>query len=344
MRKIFNILITTVLALVSAFTLVACVDNGNDGNTKKGLSYKKIDDVYTIYKYVGEEGVDTLDIGAILSEAGITDVTIKKGAFDGNATLKTVIVPQTVTEIQAGAFRNMQSLENLVVPFVGRTANADAYYGETAKAANKAVDSARTIAHFFGTDDYDMGKSVTINYGGGSTTCYMPSTLKTVTVKAKDGYKIPMHAFNGANNLKSVVIENGVVAIGESAFNGATELKAIDLPKSVVTVYKDAFNGCTKLAAVTFSAESTDGSIVVKENAFKGCSKVSYFGTKVETLPEGNVIDLKKIKELGAKALDFGNEYKKLQIKSILEFEKLEQKEEYLKSVFGDTFDEEWIK
>ena len=46
-----------------------------------------------------------------------------------------------------------------------------------------------------------------------------------------------------------------------------------------------------------------------KENAFKGCTAMSYFGTKIETLT-ANMVDLKKVKELGAKALDFGNEYK----------------------------------
>lgn len=316
MRKLVNIMIALALAIVSALTMVACSNNGDGDTTKKGLSYKKIDGVYTIYKYVGEDGVDTLDIGEILNGAGITEATIKKGAFDGNDTLKTIIVPGTVTEIQAGAFRNMQALENLVVPYIGRTVKADAFFGETAKSADKAVDSARTIAHFFGTEDYDMGKSVTVNYGAGSTTCYMPATLTTVTVRAKEGYKIPMYAFNGANNIKNVIIENGVVAIGEAAFSGATELKAIDMPKSVVTIYKDAFNGCVKLANVTFNADTVDGSVVIKENAFKGCTAMSYFGTKIETLT-ANTVDLKKVKELGSKALDFGNEYKTFTVSNV---------------------------
>jgi len=306
MRKIFNILVAIVLVVVSAFTLVACVDNGDGDATKKGLSYKKINDVYTIYKYVGEDGVDTLDIGAILSEANITGVSIKKGAFDGNSTLKTIIVSDAVTEIQAGAFRNMQALESLVVPFIGRTANADAYFGQSAKSADKAVDAARTIAHFFGTEDYDMGTSVTVNYGAGSTTCYMPSTLTTVTVKAKEGYQIPMYAFSGAINLKSVVIENGVKAIGEEAFSGCAHLKAIDIPKSVETIYKNAFKGCSELNTVTFA---TDGSVAIKEAAFKDCGAMSYFGMKIDTLPV-NTVDLSKVNELGAKAIDFGNEYK----------------------------------
>jgi hypothetical protein len=51
-------MIALTLAVVSALTLVACTDNGDGDATKKGLSYKKIDGVYTIYKYVGEGNLE----------------------------------------------------------------------------------------------------------------------------------------------------------------------------------------------------------------------------------------------------------------------------------------------
>ena len=306
MKRILNVLLVLMLAFVTAFNFAACVDNSDNDTTKKGLSYKKIDGVYTIYKYVAEDGVDTLDIGAILSEAGITNVTIKKGAFDGNSSIKNLIISNAVTEIQAGAFRNMTALENLEVPFIGRTAKADAFDGETAKAEDKAVDGARTIAHFFGTEEYTEGKSVTVNYGSGTASCYIPYTLTKVTVNGAAGYKIPMYAFNGAP-IKTVVIKEGTAVIGENAFANCASLTSVELPASIKTIYKNAFNTATILKNVTFADGASE--VVIKDKAFEGCASISYIGKKVSELP-ANTIDLTVVSEIGFKALDFGNENK----------------------------------
>ena len=265
MKKVLKTLIAVMMAAMLVFSVTACKD-GSNGDDGVGVEYKKIDGVYTIYNYGQEDDVTVLDLGEALGE-DITDVRIKKGAFSGNSKLTKIIVPATVTKIDAGAFEKMGALVTLELPFVGESANSDIYYAESKKAEGKAVDSARTIAHLFGTEEYDMGAPVTVSYNDkSSTTCYMPLTFREVIINAESNYSIPMYAFSGAVNLTSVVLKGKVDAIGENAFKGCKELTEIELPETVTTICKDAFNGCAKLKTLTVKAET----ITVKEGAFVG--------------------------------------------------------------------------
>lgn len=267
MKKILKTLLILSLAVLFSMSLVACGKNGDNEKDAGGIKYKKIDGVYTIYKYVAEENVEEINLGEELGE-GITDVRIKKGAFKGNDTLKKIIVSDKITQIDKGAFEGMKSLETLEVCFIGKTANSDAFPSESKSEVDKAVDSERTIAHFFGNEDYSVGVPVKINYNSSSsTTCYMPITFKSVIVNPTEDYSIPMYAFNGAVNLTSIVIGEKVDAIGEYAFAGCKEIKAIEIPSSVKTIYDGAFMNCTKLATLTFDATT---SIDVKKDAFVG--------------------------------------------------------------------------
>lgn len=280
MKKVLKTLIAVMMAAMLVFSVTACKDSSN-GDDGVGVEYKKIDGVYTIYEYVQEDDVTVLDLGEAL-EDDVTDVRIKKGAFSGNSKLTKIIVPDTVTKIDAGAFEKMGALVTLELPFIGESANSDAFYAESKKAEDKAVDAARTIAHLFGTEEYDMGAPVTVNYNDqSSSTCYMPLTFREVIVNATSEYSIPMYAFNGAVNLTSVVLKGKVDAIGENAFSGCKELTAIELPETTVTVYENAFNGCAKLKTLTVKAAE----IIVKDGAF--------VGTKLaRTALDGKVKDL----------------------------------------------------
>ena len=253
MKKVLKTLLVSLLAFCMIFPIAACDNTSNSAN-EPGLKYKKIHGVYTIYDYVQEENVTELDIGAKLP-GDVTDVRIKKGAFEGNSVLKKIIVSDKITSIDAGAFQKMSALESLELPFIGKNANSDATIGETKKDHDKAVDSERTIAHIFGTEEYDAGVAITINYNVKDTvTCYVPLTFKEVIVNATSDYSIPMYAFNGAVNLNSIKLNGKIDQIGEYAFVGVKSLTAIEIPATVKTIRIGAFMECSKLATVTFAS------------------------------------------------------------------------------------------
>ena len=277
MKRLLNIFLAVVLVVACAFSFTACVTPDDGGDKKEGVLIKKENGVYVIYDYIddGKLTNGVLDLGAVLSAKNITEAKIKSGAFDGADNITTLIVPDTVVEIQAGAFRKMSNLYELHVPFVGLNAKADAQFEQTDKTQGKAKDNQRTFAHFFGTEQYDGGATLTNEFG----TVYIPHTLTKVVVNATDkvdytvegkktGYAVPMGAFEGATTLQNVELKGeNLKEIGVKAFKGCTGLTTITIPENIVKIYDYAFMDCVNLEKPTIPAEKQGLEI------FKGCDK-----------------------------------------------------------------------
>ena len=291
MRKVFNILLAIMMVVFCAFTFTACKQTDDTLNKEKGLLIKKIDEIYTIYDFIDDGSFKgTLDIGAILTEKGLDNVTIKKGAFDGVDSITKLIVSDKVTEIEEGAFRKMKNLADLELPFIGKNAIADAMYSQTDAQVNKSIDKERTIAHLFGTESYQGGAEIASAYG----TVYLPESLRTITINATEkvsygvegqkeaGYAIPYQAFQGATILRKVNLRGvNLIEIGEEAFSGCTNLTSITIPETVKTIHKNAFYDCINLSKVNSTDEmSVNFSGIkaqIKEGAFDfGKSEVKY--------------------------------------------------------------------
>lgn len=76
--------------------------------------------------------------------------------------------------------------------------------------------------------------------------------------------------YNKSNHIKSVVIPNTVITIGDSAFGYCSSLTSLTIPNSVTTIGFDAFWGCSSLVSVTiYNSEITIG-----DNAFTDCSSL----------------------------------------------------------------------
>lgn len=233
-------------------TLFACNDNKVDNSTA-GLKLHKYsnDDYYTVISYASydgdEDGTVVLDLGAIATERGVTIGRIQTGAFAGNSTIKEIVVPDTVVEIDGGAFKGIENLAKITLPFVGAGAKADAYMGETAKSEDKITDAKRNFGYIFGEDSYDTTVSVTQTYGAeNTTTFYLPHNLTEVVINPKDNYSIPMYAFYGVTTLRKITFSDKVVAVGVNAFYGCENLSTVEM-KKVTTLYDGAFQGCTNL-------------------------------------------------------------------------------------------------
>lgn len=69
--------------------------------------------------------------------------------------------------------------------------------------------------------------------------------LKLTSIKLpKNITKIGNYAFNGCNNLKEVVIHEGLKELGADAFNGCSNLEEISLPDGMEDIGNRAFVGC----------------------------------------------------------------------------------------------------
>ncbi|MBQ7173814.1 MAG: leucine-rich repeat protein [Clostridia bacterium] len=76
--------------------------------------------------------------------------------------------------------------------------------------------------------------------------------------------------FFGCNEIKSVVVPEGVTSIGEGAFVGCTSMERIELPNSLTKIGDCAFYGCTLLTEIVIPDNVTTVGVL----AFDSCTSM----------------------------------------------------------------------
>ncbi len=110
------------------------------------------------------------------------------------------------------------------------------------------------------------------------------------------GYNYPQAPFEWNDNIKSLVIENGVKNIGEYAFYRCEDLTEVSIPESVTVIDKNAFNGCTGLVDVTIP----NGVETISDYAFSNCSNLKSisFGSGLKNITDYAFIECKSLESL----------------------------------------------
>ena len=94
--------------------------------------------------------------------------------------------------------------------------------------------------------------------------------IKTVVIN--DGVlSIGEDAFLGCTSITSIVIPESVTNIDNGAFCNCTSLKSLSIPNSVTNIGNAAFSGCTGLTSITLS----DNIISIGASMFSGCNELT---------------------------------------------------------------------
>ena len=126
------------------------------------------------------------------------------------------------------------------------------------------------LAHIFGTNT----PAGTYGASNGSTTYYVPSSLKIVTLTSKE---ISNSAFRNCTSLTKVTIPDDATSIGAYAFYNCTGLaslngtNAFNIPESVITIGSYAFAECKSAATVVVGGSA----VAIGEYAFQNCTLIS---------------------------------------------------------------------
>ena len=155
---------------------------------------------------------------------------------------------------------------------------------------NETADSGNENFLFEGNAD-NGGNALTVwveTCGADLQTLVVPSEMNGIPVT-----RLEKRTDASLCNIKTVVLPDSLIAIGDYVFQGCTGLTSIRIPSGVAAIGAGAFEGCTGLTAVVIGGgqEHAPNSLIsIGESAFKGCCSVRNF-----TLPDS-------VKTIGAGA------------------------------------------
>ena len=182
-------------------------------------------------------------------------MSIGKSAFEGNSSLKHVILSANVVNIDTSAFSRCKNLESIDMPGV-RSISPSAFKESGLRSA-ELPDVLENLGRysFSGTSLEIITLPGSIVRSGDYVFSGCTS-LKSVTFN--DGFsEISSRMFSGCTALNEVVISSGVKAIGDYAFAYCTGLKKVTIP-SETTVGDGAFYGISNLAICSGSGSSAE--------------------------------------------------------------------------------------
>lgn len=207
------------------------------------FTVKEESDHCEIVKYLGTGRAALVRIPEIIHEKPVT--VIANGAFAGNADVKALYIPDTVTAIGTNILTDSPDVFALHAPFLGATANSTQYLG-----------------YFFGASSYtDNPLKVA------------PSLQYLELGKALD--TLSAYSLFECNDLELIRLPECIKTIESYALYGCTSLLAINVD-SLTSLAPHALHACSSLTRLIFGESLTSIGI----GALEGC-----VGLRTLTLP-----------------------------------------------------------
>lgn len=233
-------------------------------------------------------------------QEGITSIPYK--AFGGCTALTSITLPATVASVESYAFDNSVNLDLVVclsdAPEFGTYAFKDLLLTVSYPAANTSWKE-NVMQDYKGTVTWmphynsevasgwsgDLSWVLTdcgtlIFYGQGGMKNYNSAAdrpwnahkqqIKRV-ILTEGVTKIGNYAFHSMEALATIVIPETVTSIGDYAFKNCTNLDGVELPANLGTLGESAFYGCTALTAIDIPASL----YTVKPYTFKNCTSLA---------------------------------------------------------------------
>ena len=183
-------------------------------------------------------------------------VAIGDRAFQNRTDLRTVMIPDSVTEIEAYSFNNCTNLSNVTL------SKSLKYMG------GRAFGSCEKITQIEIPKSLDnCGNSGYSSYHGPFGAC---SGLKKITFE-EGATEVSNGLFRGCTGLEEINIPDGVTKIESSSFEDCINLVSVNISDSVIKIENEAFAGCEKIESINIPDSVTE----IGESTFANCSKLS---------------------------------------------------------------------
>lgn len=216
---------------------------------------------------------------------------ISNGTFANCESLTDIVIPNGVTSIGNGAFIDCKELRRIIVPnnvtsigeftFSNCSSLKDVYYTGVEEEWDKITLSDGNVPLTNATIHYNVTN--VDNLCGDNATWFFDDTTGTLTISGTGNmydyeisYYVPWYSFK--ENIKKVVINDGITSIGRISFSNCTSLTNITIPNSVTSIGESAFAYCKSLTNITMPNSITS----IANSLFFGCTSLTNI-----TIPNG---------------------------------------------------------
>ena len=209
------------------------------------------------------------------------DIQIYPRSFSNCPSLKRVILPEGVTDIENSCFMDCDNLTEVILPNSLKYIENDVL---------SQCDKLERIHIPAGVKSIKKGvlsncpnlKEITVDpnnpYFDSRENCNAIIDSKTGkliigcngTVIPNSVTSIGDNAFNNSG-IESIVIPESVTDIGESAFTGCNKLRSVSLPSSLTSIKNNTFNCCFELSSITLPSNLKN----IGQGAFAYCTSMT---------------------------------------------------------------------
>ena len=244
-------------------------------------AFVKCDNLKTV-KF--EEGTTQIATNLFYGCTGLEEIiipdtvtVIEANAFHDCSNLKTVDIPTSVTEIEEYAFKGCKELTEIIIPDSVTQIKWCAFEScgnlatvKLSKSLTEMWNSA--FAKCNSLTEIEIPKSLTkVCTYGFSTEGAFANCDNLKTVRFEEGTtQVVINLFSDCTGLEEIVIPGTVTIIGANSFCGCSNLRSVSIPESVVEIGEYAFNKCKKLTEITIPDSVTK----IKWCAFQDCSNL----------------------------------------------------------------------
>lgn len=158
-------------------------------------------------------------------------VVMLNSTFDGFEELKSVVIPEGIINIE-GAFYGCERLERVSLP----NSIVDMNWAFNSCYSLKEIDFPTNVKDISWALQFINIKHIEFPQGVENLANVMPGTNSIESVFVPKSVKCLYEAFSDCENLKEVVLEDGLSKIDEYAFYHCINLREIVIPESVVEI------------------------------------------------------------------------------------------------------------
>lgn len=188
-------------------------------------------------------------------------------AFAGNLLLKSVKIPEGVTDIYTSAFEGCTNLASITLPKTLKTVRQSAFKGCTALASIVIPDSVNEICNAAFSDCNNL-KNVTLskNLTLIDSEAFKACAIESIEIPA--GVKELGAAFSECEKLKNVTLPESFERFVGHTFAGCTALESINLPASLNHLGFFTFKNCAALKELNFGGTVSEWNAVYKQESW----------------------------------------------------------------------------